>query len=166
MSSYKLFSKISNIIFELIRSRNLEYHQIPVKSTVSIFSISLRYLIHGYGFVRTYRLFNYSSNLKKSKNQKYIKSSFLKFLRLLLLQVLLQIVNETILFVTLSFIYYRFPLSYSRNSNKVSLRPMELLTFEILESNGHIFGTVSPGTVSIIHSDTHEHRDLERSVAE
>lgn len=52
MSSYKLFSKISNIIFELIRSRNLEYHQIPVKSTVSIFSISLRYLIHGYLFVR------------------------------------------------------------------------------------------------------------------
>lgn len=52
MSSYKLFSKISNIIFELIPSRNLEYHQIPVKSTVSIFSISLRYLIHGYLFVR------------------------------------------------------------------------------------------------------------------
>lgn len=43
---------------------------------------------------------------------------------------------------------------------------MELLTFEILESNGHIFGTVSPGTVSIIHSGTHEHRDLKRSGAE
>lgn len=70
-SSYKLFSQISNIIVELIPSRNFEYHQIPVKSTVSKFSISPRYLIHDVTCsydIQTIR--NYSSNLKKSKNQK------------------------------------------------------------------------------------------------